>query len=111
MYASDPQLTASQVLRTFHRDELYLFLGAAFTTIGLMSAAFSFLQRKFDAMLFWLTLFAILYGQRLWLQSGLLTLMVPPSLFFTTLTDSSNYLVPIPAFFYFAEAGFLGRFG
>ena len=50
MYAADPQLTTSQVLRTFHHDELYLFLGAAFTTLGLMSAAFSFLQRKFDAI-------------------------------------------------------------
>jgi phosphoserine phosphatase RsbU/P len=111
MHAADPQLTASQVLRTFHNDELYLFLGAAFTTLGLMSAALSFLQRKFDAMLFWLALFAILYGQRLWLQSGLLTLMVPPSLFFDSLKASSNYLVPIPAFFYFEASGFLGRYG
>ncbi len=111
MYAGDPQLTASQVLRTFHHDELYLFLGAAFTTLGLMSAAFSFLQRKFDAMLFWLALFAILYGQRLWLQLGLLTMMVPPSAFFENLKVSSNYLVPIPGFFYFAAAGFLGRSG
>ena len=111
MYPPDPQLTASQVLRTFHHDELYLFLGAAFTTLGLMSAAFSFLRRKFDAMLFWLALFAILYGQRLWLQSGLLSLMVPPSIFFSSLKDSSNYLVPIPAFFYFEASGFLGRYG
>jgi sigma-B regulation protein RsbU (phosphoserine phosphatase) len=111
MYAGDPQLTASQVLRTFHHDELYLFLGAAFTALGLMSAGFSFLQRKFDAMLFWLALFAMLYGQRLWLQSGLLNLMVPPSSFFNDLRDSSNYLVPIPAFFYFDAAGFLGRSG
>jgi sigma-B regulation protein RsbU (phosphoserine phosphatase) len=111
MYAADPQLTASQVLRTFHHDELYLFLGAAFTTLGLVSVAFAFLSRKFDAMLFWLALFAILYGQRLWLQSGLLSLMVPPSVFFDSLKKSSNYLVPIPAFFYFADAGFLGRYG
>jgi phosphoserine phosphatase RsbU/P len=111
MYADDPQLTASQVLRTFHHDELYLFLGAAFTTLGLMSAAFSFLQRKFDAMLFWLALFAILYGQRLWLQSDLLYLMVPHSVFFDRLRESSNYLVPIPAFFYFEASGFLGRYG
>ena len=111
MYAADPQLTASQVLRTFHHDELYLFLGAAFTTLGLMSAAFSFLQRKFDAMLFWLALFAILYGQRLWLQSALLYLMVPHSAFFDHLRESSNYLVPIPAFFYFEASGFLGRYG
>src|SRR5437879_13588598 len=108
MYVSDPQLTASQVLRAFHHDEAYIFLGAAFTAIGLVSVAFAFLSRKFDAMLFWLALFAILYGQRLWLQSGLLTLMVPPSIFFDSLRESSNYLVPIPAFFYFAAAGFLG---
>ena len=111
MYAGDPQLTASQVLRTFHHDELYLFLGAAFTALGLVSIAFAFLSRKFDAMLFWLALFAILYGQRLWLQSGLLDLMVPPSIFFDKLRASSNFLVPIPAFFYFAAAGFLGRSG
>jgi sigma-B regulation protein RsbU (phosphoserine phosphatase) len=111
MYAADPQLTASQVLRTLHHDELYLFLGAAFTALGLVSIAFAFLSRKFDAMLFWLALFAILYGQRLWLQSDLLALMVPPSTFFTSLKDSSNYLVPIPAFFYFEASGFLGRYG
>ncbi len=111
MYLADPQLTASQVLRTFHHDEFYLFLGAAFTALGLVSIAFAFLSRKFDAMLFWLALFAILYGQRLWLQSGLLALMVPPSLFFASLRESANYLVPIPAFFYFEAAGFLGRSG
>jgi sigma-B regulation protein RsbU (phosphoserine phosphatase) len=111
MHAGDPQLTASQVLRTFHHDELYLFLGASFTALGLVSVAFAFLSRKFDAMLFWLALFAILYGQRLWLQMELLTMMVPPSAFFEKLKISSNYLVPIPGFFYFAAAGFLGSYG
>jgi sigma-B regulation protein RsbU (phosphoserine phosphatase) len=111
MHAGDPQLTASQVLRTFHHDELYLFLGAAFTTFGLISVAFAFLSRKFDAMLFWLGLFAIIYGQRMWLNLGLLALMVPPSLFFDSLRAAGSYLVPIPAFFYFDAAGFLTRFG
>jgi sigma-B regulation protein RsbU (phosphoserine phosphatase) len=111
MYAADPQLTASHVLRTFHHDELYLFLGVAFTTLGLVSVAFAFLSRKFDAMLFWLALFAILYGQRLLLKLGLLALMVPPSVFFASLKTSISYLVPIPGFFYFAAAGFLGRSG
>jgi sigma-B regulation protein RsbU (phosphoserine phosphatase) len=111
MYAPDSQLTASQVLRTFHHDEFYLFLGAAFTALGLVSIAFAFLSRKFDAMLFWLALFAILFGQRLWLQSDLLALLVPPSLFFDSLRSSANYIVPIPAFFYFDAAGFLGPFG
>jgi phosphoserine phosphatase RsbU/P len=111
MHAGDPQLTASQVLRTFHHDELYLFLGAAFTTFGLISAAFAFLSRKFDAMLFWLGLFAIIYGQRMWLNLGLLALMIPPSLFFDSLRAAASYLVPIPAFFYFDAAGFFTRFG
>lgn len=111
MYAPDTQLTASQVLRTFHHDEFYLFLGSAFAALGLVSIAFAFLSRKFDAMLFWLALFAILYGSRLWLQSGLFALMIPPSFFFHSLRSSANYLVPIPAFFYFEAAGFLGRFG
>src|SRR5258708_16263652 len=102
MYVGDPQLTASQVLRTFHHDELYLFLGAAFTALGLVSIAFAFLSRKFDAMLFWLALFAILYGQRLWLQTELLTMMVPPSAFFEKLKLSSNYLVPTPSFVFFS---------
>jgi sigma-B regulation protein RsbU (phosphoserine phosphatase) len=111
MYVGDPQLTASQVLRTFHHDELYLFLGAAFTALGLVSLAFAFLSRKFDAMLFWLALFAIFYGQRLWLLLGLLTLIIPPSHFFNDLRAIGNYLVPIPGFFYFEAAGFLGRSG
>src|SRR5580704_15336694 len=111
MYAGDTQLTASQVLRTFHHDEFYLFLGAAFTTFGLISVAFAFLSRKFDAMLFWLGLFAIFYGQRVWIDLPLLALMIPPSVFFDNLRWAVSYLVPIPAFFYFDAAGFLTRFG
>ncbi len=111
MYVNDAPLTASQVLRVFHHDELYLFLGAAFTTVGLVSAAFAFLGRKFDALLLWLALFSIFYGQRLWLDSKLLALMVPPSPFFDSLRASFDFLVPIPAFFYFEAAGFLNRHG
>ena len=109
MYVGDPQLTASQVLRTFHHDELFLFLGAAFTTFGLTSVALAFLGRKFNSMLLWLGFFAILYGQRMWLDSRLLALMIPPSLFFDSLRAAVRYLVPIPAFFYFEAAGFLPR--
>jgi phosphoserine phosphatase RsbU/P len=110
MYGGDPQLTADQVLRTFHYDQPYLFLGAAFSALGLVSMAFAFLSRKFDAMLFWLALFAVFYGQRLWLESGMLSLMYP-GVFFHRLSVASNYLVPIPAFFYFDAAGFLKRWG
>jgi phosphoserine phosphatase RsbU/P len=111
MYAADPQLTADRVLGIFRSDAPYLFLGAAFTTFGLISAAFSILRRKFDAMLLWLALFAVLYGLRLWLQLGTIALMAHTSGFFYRLRDASNYLVPVPAFFYFQAAGFLGRYG
>jgi len=111
MYVGDPQLTAGQVLRTFQHNEFYLFLGAAFTSVGLVSMAFAFLSRKFDAVLFWLALFAIFYGTRLWLSQSFFALLLPHTAFFYRLPRAANYIVPIPAYFYFAEAGFLGRYG
>jgi phosphoserine phosphatase RsbU/P len=111
MYVSEPQLSASQVLQIFHREALYLFFGAAFTTVGVISAVFAFMGRKFDAVLLWLAVFAVIYGQRLWLQLGFLSLLIPHTIFFDRLIVASNYLVPIPAFFYFESAGFLGRHG
>src|SRR5450432_4617505 len=39
LYATDPQLTASEVLRVFHSDEPYLFLGIAFTTTGILAVS------------------------------------------------------------------------
>lgn len=107
--ALDPQLTASQVLHVFHRDELFLFLGSAFTTVGLIALGLLAMRRKFDALLFWLALFAILYGGRLWMQTGLLTLMVPPSEFFDRLRASASFVVAIPAFLFFQATGLLGR--
>lgn len=111
MSAANPQWTAEQVLEIFRHDRLYLFFGAAFTTLGLLSLAVALLRRKFDAMLFWLALFAILYGIRLWLQLPITVLAASQSNLFYTLRAASNYLVPIPAFFYFQAAGFLGHFG
>jgi phosphoserine phosphatase RsbU/P len=111
MDAKTVTLTADHVLRVFHHDEIYLFLGAAFATVGIVSAAISCFGRKFDPLLLWLAIFAFLYGNRLWLQTGLLALMVPDSVFFRGLRDCADYLVPIPSFFYFRTAGYLGRFG
>ncbi|HEY1965793.1 MAG TPA: PP2C family protein-serine/threonine phosphatase [Acidobacteriaceae bacterium] len=104
-------LTADEVLRVFHQSEIFLLLGAAFATVGIVSAANAFFGRKFDPLLFWLAIFAFLYGNRLWLQTPLLGLIIPKSMFFRSLRPAANYLVPIPAFFYFDAAGYLGRFG
>lgn len=74
MLLIDMQLSASEVLRTFHQDEPTLFLGSAFTTVGLVTVAFCLLRRRFDALLVWLGVFAFLYGQRMWFDTGLLNI-------------------------------------
>ena len=107
----DPQLTASDLLRVFHHDEPYLFLGAAFTTTALLAAAFSLLRRKLDPLLIYFALFAFLYGQRLWLQSGLLSLLIPHSEFFIRFRESMEFIVPIPAFLFLDAARLLHRGG
>jgi sigma-B regulation protein RsbU (phosphoserine phosphatase) len=111
MLLADTQLTANEVLRVFHRDEPYLFLGASFTTVGAVSIAFGAIRKRFDPLLVSLAIFAILYGQRLWMDAGLLRLTIPPSDFFNRLSDIVDFLVPIPALWFFHAVGFLDRFG
>lgn len=111
MVLADSQLTALQVLRAFHRDEFFLFMGSAFTTVGLVICAFLIIRRRFDALLFWLAIFAILYGQRLWMGSELLAMTIPPSEFFVRLKVATTFLVAIPAFMFFQASGFLGKAG
>lgn len=107
----DMPLTATEVLRVFHRDEPYLILGSAFTTVGVVSIVYCVIRRRFDPLLVWMAIFAHLYGQRLWMNAGLLRLTVPDSEFFIRLKVATDYLVPVPAFLFFQAAGFLGRYG
>src|SRR5258708_20489773 len=110
--ALDPQLTASEVLRVLHRDEPYLFLGVAFTTTGLLAAAFSLVRRKVDPLLVYFALFAVIYGQRLLMQLSLLEILIPPHAeLFYRLRAAMNFIVPIPAFLFFNAAGLLHRGG
>lgn len=119
MFASAHPFTVDQVLQALQDDGPYLFLGSAFTTVGMVTAVFAFVERKFNATLFWLGLFSILYGVRLCLQRPSFELMLPQWQLtpppgpqrYSTLVHSINYLVPIPAFFYFYTAGFLGGRG
>jgi sigma-B regulation protein RsbU (phosphoserine phosphatase) len=55
--------------------------------------------------------FAHLYGERLWLNAGILEMTIPPSEFFDRLRAAVDFLVPIPAFLFFQAGGFLGRYG
>src|SRR5271157_4617645 len=75
MCVTTPEISAGEVLSAFHRDAPYLFLGAAFVAVGLVSAALAAIRRKYDALLIYFALFAAFYGLRLWIQSSLLRTM------------------------------------
>lgn len=107
----DTPMTASEVLRIFHRDEPFLFLGAAFTTIALLCASFSLIRHKFDALLIWLAAFAFLYGQRLWLDTRLLEITLAGQELFARIRWAVNFLTPIPGFLFFQTAGLIPRRG
>lgn len=111
MFLIDSPLTAAQVLRIFHKDEPYLFLGAAFTTVAVLCASFSLLRRKFDALLIWLAVFAFLYGLRLWLNAELFSLTLSGSEGFARFDWAVNFLTPVPAILFFQAAGLLPRRG
>lgn len=111
MLVFDPQLTAGEVLRAFHHDEPFLFLGAAFNTVTIILLGLCIIRRKADGMLLSLAWFAHLYGLRLWMNSDLLNLSLPSSELFHRMGAALNYLVAIPAFIFFHFAGFLGKFG
>jgi hypothetical protein len=51
------------------------FSGAAFVTVGLLSAALAALPKP-DALLIYCPLFAVFYGARRWIKSELLRMMV-----------------------------------
>ena len=109
MYAAAPELTADQVLRAFHRDAPFLFLGAAIVAVGLIAAVFSAIRRKLDPVLIYFALFAILYGLRMWLLSNLMGLTMQGSSLYPRLSSAVDFIVPIPAFFYFKAAGLIRR--
>lgn len=109
MVLIDTQLTAAQVLHAFDRDAPYLFLGAAFITVGFVSIGFCALRRRFDALLVWMAIFASLYGIRLWLQAHIIGIDLASIFLIGRLRESISYLVPVPAFMFFRQAGFLGH--
>src|SRR5215472_1369632 len=81
MCVAAPQMNPVEVLQAFHRDAPYLFLGAAFVAVGLVSAAFAAIRRKHDSLLIYFALFALFYGLRLWIQATLLGITVRGSPF------------------------------
>ena len=112
MPLADPQFARSDVIRIFNHSQVYLFLGAAITTIGLLAAFFALLRRRFDPLLLWFALFAISYGIRLELNHQLSrSLGIRPPAFLHTAMAIFSFLIPVPAFFFFRELDLLGRVG
>jgi phosphoserine phosphatase RsbU/P len=111
MFLPDPQFARSDVLRVFNHAQVYLSLGAAITTVGVLSACFSFLRRRFDSLLLWFALFAILYGLRLEMNHQLLWALGLRPVVFQRVVVAVGYLVPIPAFFFFRIVNLLDRTG
>jgi len=109
MLLPDPQFARSEVLRIFNHAQVYLFLGAAIITAGLLAASFSLLRRRFDPLLLWFSLFAILYGLRLEMNNQLLwALGLRPDIL-RRIDIAIDFLVPIPAFFFFDAMNLTGK--
>jgi phosphoserine phosphatase RsbU/P len=107
MYA--PELTADQVLRTFRHDAPSLLFGAMIMAVGLVSVAFSEIRRKHDLVLIYLAVFAGLYGLRMWIQTGMFSMLQGFWSFYPRVSSAIDFLVPIPAFLFLDAVGFLHR--
>jgi phosphoserine phosphatase RsbU/P len=107
MYA--PELTADQVLRTFRHDAPSLLFGAMIMAVGLVSVAFSEIRRKHDPVLIYLAVFAGLYGLRMWIQTGMFSMLQGFWSFYPRVSSAIDFLVPIPAFLFLDAVGFLHR--
>jgi phosphoserine phosphatase RsbU/P len=111
MLAAEPQFARHDVLRVFNHAQAFLLLGAGTITVGLLAAAFSLLRRRFDRLLFWFALFAILYGLRLVMNYQILWALGLRPQGFQRAVIAIGFLVPIPALFFFERLTLLGNFG
>ena len=103
-------MSAEEVLNAFRRDAPYLFLGAAFAAVGMVSAAFAVLRRQRDPLLICFALFAALYGFRLWISSPILAMMAQGAPFYARLRGAVNHVTLIPALLFFISMGLPRRF-
>jgi phosphoserine phosphatase RsbU/P len=105
------QLSAGDVLKVFRSDELRLFVASASVTVGLVAIGFSVIRQRFDRLLSLFAWFATLYGCRLWMQSGMHSLMARPSAGIGKLQMALTMFVSIPALQFFEASGLIGRAG
>jgi sigma-B regulation protein RsbU (phosphoserine phosphatase) len=107
----DPQFARSVFLRVFNQSQLFLLIGAAITTIGLLAGGFSFLRRRLDPLLLWFAAFAGLYGAHMVLEYQPLWSLGVQAPALSRIGLAIGFLVPIPAFFFFEALNLLGKLG
>ncbi len=111
MLVPDPQFARSDVLRVFNQSQVYLFVGAAIGTVGLLASFLCLVRRRFDPLLLWFSLLAVLYGIRLGLQYQLLWGLGLRPVALQRSMNALGFLLPIPAFFFFRTLNIFGRPG
>ena len=101
------EFTGEQVAQAFRRDAPSLFFGAVIVAVGLMGAAYSAIRRSRDRLLIYFGLFAMLYGFRMWIQTGLLTFTMQSWEWYPRFSAALDFVVGIPGFLFLDAAGFL----
>ena len=109
MYAPAPEMTADHVLQVFRHDGPNLFFGAMIMAVGLVTVAFSAIRRKHDPILVYLAILAGLYGLRMWIQSGVVLLIMQGWSFYPRVSHAIDFVIPIPVFLFLNAAGLLHR--
>ncbi len=99
------------MLGVFRADEPRLFIAATSIALGLVIVGFSLIRRRFDRLPSFLAWFAVVYGARLWLQSGIYHLMASVSPAAARMQLALNFFITIPAFLFFGETEAAGRAG
>jgi len=111
MTAPDPQLARSVFLRVLNQSQVFLLLGSAITTVGLIAVGFLLLRRRLDALLLWFAAFAGLYGLHMVLEYQPLFFLGVRAPVLIRITLAIGFLVPIPAFFFFDSLRLIGGVG
>ncbi len=111
MIGPDPQFARSVFLRQFNQLQVFLLLGSAITTVGLIAASLAVLRRGLDRLLLWFAAFAILYGVHMILEYQLFWWFGVQAPALSRIGLAVGLLVPIPAFFFFEALDLLGRLG
>lgn len=107
----DPEFARSVFLRVFNQSQLFLLVGAAITTVGLLAGGFSLLRRRLDPLLLWFAAFAGLYGAHMVVEYQPLWSLGVQAPALSRIGLAIGFLVPIPAFFFFEALNLLGKLG